>query len=295
MSLNNFIPTIWSGNFLSVLQKASVFTQPSVVNRNWEGEIKGNGGDRVKITQIGPVTVSDYTKNSSTLTFQTLDDASMFLDINQSKSFSFAIDDVDAAQAKGNVMQLAMTDAAYRMRDTVDTYIASLHAQAGVTTSLGTTAAPLTVTAKATAGSNISIIDFIALVRTALAKANCPSQGRFMVLPPDLTQKLSMASVLNTNGVTTQTQQAMSDGFVGRAFGFDIFESNNLVNTASAKYKVLAGSNIAMTYAEQINSVEPLRLQDKFSDAVKGLMVYGAKVVQPNALACATVSAAAEA
>jgi len=295
MSLNNFIPTIWSGNFLSVLQKASVFTQPGVVNRNWEGEIKGNGGDRVKITQIGPVTVSDYTKNSSTLTFQTLDDASMFLDVNQSKSFSFAIDDVDAAQAKGNVMQLAMQDAAYRMKDTVDAYIAALHAQAGVTSGLGTTAAPLTVTAKASSGSNISVIELLSLIQQALDDANCPTDGRFVVLPPKIRGKLNLASIMNVTNSSSQTQDAFSNGLVGTALGFNIYVSNNVVNTSAAKYKILAGSNIAMTYAEQVNKVEALRLETKFSDAVKGLMVYGAKVVQPSALACATVSAAAEA
>ena len=295
MSLNNFIPTIWSGNFLSVLQKASVFTQPGVVNRNWEGEIKGNGGDRVKITQIGPVTVSDYTKNSSTLTFQTLDDASMFLDVNQSKSFSFAIDDVDAAQAKGNVMQLAMQDAAYRMKDTVDAYIAALHAQAGVTSGLGTTATPLTVTAKASSGSNISVIELLSLIQQALDDANCPTDGRFVVLPPKIRGKLNLASIMNVTNSSSQTQDAFSNGLVGTALGFNIYVSNNVVNTSAAKYKILAGSNIAMTYAEQVNKVEALRLESKFSDAVKGLMVYGAKVVQPSALACATVSAAAEA
>lgn len=294
MSLDNFIPTVWSGNFLAALQKASVFTSPMVTNRNWTGEIR-QGGDRVKITQIGPVTVSDYTKNSSTLTFQTLDDASMFLDINQSKSFSFAIDDIDKAQAKGNVMQLAMQDAAYRMKDTVDSYIASLHAQAGVTTSLGTTATPLTITAKASASSNISIIELFSLISQKLTESNCPTTGRFIVIPPALEQKLILASVLNVTNSATQTQDAFSNGMIGHALGFDILVSNNVVNTSSAKYKVLAGSNIAITYAEQINSVEALRLESRFSDALKGLMLYGAKVVQPTALACATVSTAAEA
>ena len=295
MSLDNFIPTVWSGNFLAVLQKASVFTAPQVVNRNWEGEIKGNGGDRVKITQIGPVTVSDYTKNSTSLSFQTLDDASMFLDVNQSKSFSFAIDDVDAAQAKGSVMQLAMQDAAYRMKDTVDAYLASMYTQAGVTSGLGTTATPLTVTAKASSGSNISIIELFSTIAQKLTEANCPTMGRFIVIPPALEQKLILASILNVTNSSTQTQDAYSNGMIGHALGFDILVSNNVSNTSSAKYRVMAGSNVAMTYAEQINKVEALRLEAKFSDGVKGLMVYGAKVVQPNALASACVSTAAEA
>lgn len=292
MSLDNFIPTIWSGNFLSAFQKASVYTGPGVVNRNWEGEIRDKG-DRVKLIQIGDPTVSDYVKNSTSLTFETLEDASLFLEINQSKSFSFAIDDVDKAQANGDVMALAMERAAYKMKDTVDQYLASLYTSAGVTSGLGTTATPLTVTAKATAGSNISITELFATISQKLDEANCPSDGRFIVLPPVLKMKLNLGSIAVTG--VSQQQQAMTGGFVTNAFGFNIYVSNNVPNTSSAKYRVLAGVPAAITYAEQINSTEALRLQNSFSDGVKGLMLYGAKVVQPNGLACACVSSAAEA
>lgn len=294
MSLDNFIPTIWSGNFLSAFQKASVFTSPGIINRNWEGEIRDKG-DRVKLTQIGDPSISDYTKNSSTLTFETLEDASLFLEINQCKSFSFAIDDVDKAQANGDVMALAMERAAYKMKDTVDAFIAGLHASAGVTSGLGTTAAPLTVTAKATSGSNISMVEFLSIVQQALDDANCPTDGRFIVLPPKIRAKLNLGAIMSVTNNATQTQTAFTNGMIGQAMGFSIYVSNNVVNTSAAKYKILAGVNQAITYAEQINKVEALRIQAAFSDGLKGLMLYGAKVVQPYGLACATVSAAAEA
>lgn len=291
MSFNNFIPTIWSGNFISELQKSLVYGGPTVVNRNWEGEIM-DAGDRVKIQQMGPVSVSDYTKNSTTITFESLDDASIFLEIDQSKYFAFDIDDIDTAQAKGNLMQLAMANAAYKMRDTVDQYIAGKYTEAGVTSGLGTTTTPLTVTAKATSGSNIGIEDLLSQVSAKLSTANCPKDSRYAIMPPSLIQKLSLKVSGNT-GLIAQNQ-AFTNGYVGSAFGFNIYESNNVPNTSNAKYKCLFGHPMAITYAEQINKVEALRRESSFRDAVKGLMLYGAKVVYPNCLACATLSTAAE-
>ena len=292
MSINNFIPTLWSGNFIAALQKAQVFSSPAIVNRNYEGEISGFG-DRVKIQQIGAISVSNYTKNTTSITFKQLEDASVFLEINQCKYFAFEIDDVDKAQVKGDVMGLAMNDAAYRVKDVIDQYIAGLHGMAGITSGLGTTATPLTVTAKATASSNISIQELFGTIKQKLDEGNVPTDGRFIILPPVMVFKLSL-SAQSIVGVSQQ-QAAVSNGFVGNVWGFNVYMSNNVVNTSGAKYKVLAGTNQAISYAEQINSVEALRREDSFRDAVKGLMLYGANVIRPDLLACATVSSAAEA
>jgi len=290
MSLDNFIPTIWSANFIEAFRKASVLTGPGVINRNWEGDIREKG-DKVKINQIADPTISDYVKNSSTLTFEVLEDAAAFLEVNQCKSFSFAIDDVDKAQGSVGIMQLAMSRSAYKMKDTVDQYIAGLYTKAGVTSGLGTTNTPLTITAKGTAGSNISVMELFATVAKALDEVNCPTDGRFAVIPPWLHAKAVLASVMN---IYTTDQVAMRAGLVGRIMGFDVYVSNNLTNTAGAKHKTLWGINQAITYAEQVNKVEALRLQASFSDALKGLMLYGATVIQPSGLACATCSSAAE-
>jgi hypothetical protein len=293
MSVDNFIPTIWSGNFIAALRKNSVFTSPLVVNRNWEGEIQ-QGGDTVKINQIGDVTVADYTKNSSTLTFPTLEGASALLKVDQVKAFSFGIDDVDKAQAKGDLAALGMDQAAYKMKDAVDSYIAGLYAQAGVTSGLGTSATPLSITAKASASSNISVVELFSIIQEALDEANCPTDGRFIVIPPAIRQKLILASILDVRS-TMQQQDAMTTGNFPQALGFNILVSNNVSNTSGAKFKILAGTNMAITYAEQINKVEAVRREAVFGDGIKGLMIYGAKIVQANALACATVSTAAEA
>jgi hypothetical protein len=291
MSYDNFIPTIWSGNFISELQKSLVYAGPGVINRNWEGEIREQG-DRVKINQLGPVSVNTYVKGVD-ITFETLDDASIFLDISESKYFAFEIEDIDAAQAKGSLMQLGMANSAYKMRDSVDQFIAAQYASAGITSGLGTTTTPLTITAKATSGSNTGIEDLLSQISSKLSTANCPKDGRFIILPPAIVQKLTLKVSGNT-GLVAQNQ-AFTNGYVGTAFGFNIYESNNVPNTSGAKYKVIAGHPMAITYAEQINKVVALTREKSFREAVKGLMLYGAKVVYPNCLACATLSTASEA
>jgi hypothetical protein len=291
MSLDNFIPQLWSANVLSALDKVHVFGD--LCNRNYEGQIRGMG-DRVKINQIGAITVSNYTKNSTTISYQDLEDAAMWLTIDNAKYFAFGVDDVDAAQMNVDIMTEATRKAAYSLNDAVDSYIAGLHAKAGVTASLGTTATPLTITAKATTGSNISVLELFSLISQKMNEANAPVDGRWIVCPPWLVQKLIMASVFT---VTTTQQEAMVNGRVARALGFDIRMSNNVVGTTSTTVnKVLAGSGtIAISFAEQLNKVEAIRREGAFENAVRGLHLYGANIVQPDALACATVSYASEA
>jgi hypothetical protein len=144
MPLDNFIPQLWSANVLSALDKVHVFAD--LANRNYEGMIRGMG-DRVKINQIGAITVSDYTKNSTSISYQDLEDAALWLTIEKSKYFAFGVDDVDAAQMNVNIMTEATRKAAYALNDAVDTYIAGLYTQAGVTASLVTSGTPLTITA----------------------------------------------------------------------------------------------------------------------------------------------------
>jgi hypothetical protein len=126
----------------------------------------------------------------------------------------------------------------------------------------------------------------LSVISRRLDDANIPLEGRWIVIPPWLHQKLVMEKVLLQ---LSGSEGEYVNGRVGRAFGFDIKISNN-VYVSSSKYKVLAGTNEAITYADQIISTESFRPEKRFGDAVKGLHVYGAKVVQPKALACATLT-----
>ena len=120
MAVTTFISELWSARLLNALEKTHVAS--NLVNRDYEGDIKKQG-DTVHINSIGEVTVSDYTRNSDITAPQTLSTTDQTLTITQAKYFNFQIDDVDAAQAAGDIMDKAMQRSAYALNDAADSYI----------------------------------------------------------------------------------------------------------------------------------------------------------------------------
>jgi hypothetical protein len=284
-SLKSFIPAnVLSAMVEEALRKSLVLG--SVANTKYQGVI-GAAGDSVLIPVIGDVTISDHTVND-TITYEALDSSSIKLVVDQQKRFSFAIDDVDSRQAIIDIGSAYADRAAYQLKDTADQYIASLHSQAGVKANLGTTAAPLGVTAAATAGGNVGVYEVLARIAKELDNKNVPQEGRWLVAPPWFISKLVLAGILTAPGSTDQ--EAALNGKVGYRMGFDIRSSTNVVNYNAAGSKIMAGTMNALSFVNQIMNVETLRLESKFGDGVRGLMVYGAKVVCPDQLAVATCS-----
>lgn len=143
MSMQNFRPEIWSRVILASLQKKLVYGPPMVVNNDCDGETAGTG-DAVHIAQLGDPEISTYTPGSGPITYQNPVNAGLTLYINQAKSFSFAIDDVDRRQAAGDMQRYLEGRAAYRMADVADQFIASQYTGVAATNVLGTTGAPVT-------------------------------------------------------------------------------------------------------------------------------------------------------
>lgn len=280
-ALTNFIPQVWSAQLLNSLKASLIYGQTGVINRNYEGEISGFG-DTVKINTIGTVTVGDYTKNTDMSAPQDLSGTQTTLTINQSKYFNFQIDDVDKAQTNPKLMSQAMVESAYALRNAADKFIASTMV-AGVKTgnTIGNDGTPETVTAE-------NAIDLLVDLGTILDEANVPEDGRWVILPPWYHAMIEKSPKFQYT--SENMSSVVRNGVVGRIAGFDVMKSNNVPNTAKEKYKILAGHGIATTYAEQINDVEAYRPEKRFADAVKGLHLYGAKVVRPEALALLTAN-----
>jgi len=280
MSLDHFIPTIWSKVILDTFETSHVMAK--LCNRDYEGDIKEQG-NTVKINSIGNVNVSAYTKNSTTLTIQELQSAQTVLLIDQARYFDFGVDDVDAAQMNVSVMTKAMTKAAYAISQEIDVAIAGLYGSAANTIT------------DASFDSALAL-DTVMLANQYLSEAGVPKNGRWLVLPPWAISKLVMAKLLNTEG-SVNANYEWANGFVGRMGGFNIFESNNLTQTGTAPdytTYALAGVNEAITFAEQFAKLEAFRPQSDFSDAIKGLHLYGYKVVQPKGLVALSLTYAAE-
>lgn len=275
MAISTFIPTIWEARLLAHLDKALVYG--NLCNRDYEGDIR-NYGDTVKINQIGNVEVKDYTKGTP-ITVDEIDGTPTELHIDQQKYFAFHVDDVDAAQANVNLVDGAMARASYALRDVIDQYIASFHKSAGV--KIGSSTTPISIaTADAAYGNLVDL-------KGALDDANVPSEGRWVVVPSWFYGLMLKDNRFVAAG-TTKTDAVLGNGYIGSAAGFNIYQSNNVPSTSGAKYKILAGNNTGISFAQQLIKTEALRESSSFSDLVRGLCVYGAQVVQPNALACLT-------
>mgnify|MGYP007071570751 CR=1 FL=1 len=283
MAVDNFIPTLWTARLLSNLQKSHVLA--ARVNRDYEGEIK-QAGDTVKIGGIGAVTVSSYTKNSTTLSWQTLADASQTLVIDRAKYFAFKVDDVDAAQTKPKLMDEAMKEASYAISDEIDAYLAGLYTDAATANKLGADGG----SAKTVGYGSGETDPYKTLVNMGvlLSKANVPSAGRWAVVTPWFEGMLRKSGTFGANVASPSGEQAMLNGYIGRSAGFDIYTSNNLTNDAQGTptWRLMFGVDAAISMAVQKAPVmESIRLQDSFSDGVRGLLLYGAKVVRPAAMA----------
>jgi len=277
LSVDNFIPEIWSALLLSNLNKALVFGQPSVVNRDYEGEIAAFG-DTVRINSIGRITVKNYTKNSDMDTPEDLTDAQRLLLIDQQKYFNFQVDDIDQAQQKPKVMGEAMGEASYSLADQVDQYLAGLFTEADLANRIGSDASP-----KTDLGTAGTAYEYLVDLGVLLDEANVPSSGRWAIAPPWFEGELLKDDRFVSFGTVANVAN-LSNGMIGRAAGFDVLKSNNVAKTGTT-YRVMAGTSMGMSMADQIVSTEAFRPERRFADAVKGLHVWGAKVIRSQALA----------
>lgn len=283
MTLANFIPALWAGNILSNLNKAHVYAQPGMVNRDYEGEIKA-AGDRVKINSIGRVTVKDYVKNTPIDDPETLTDSQRELVIDQQKYFNFAIDDIDKAQTKPKVMIEASKESAYALSDVADQFVAGLYI--GAASNIGSTVAPESLASPAEA------YELLVELAVLLDENDIPSVNRQVVVPAWFHGQLQLDDRFVKAG-TPASDAVLRNGIVGTAAGFTVAKSNNVPTavdgTAGTSYKIQASTPQARSFAEQVVETEAYRPEKRFGDALKGLHVYGGKIVRPEALAVAHV------
>lgn len=349
MAISNFIPEVWAGELLGVLDKSLVYAGEACSNRNYEGEISAFG-DTVHIVGISDPTITAYSKDNDLSSPQALTDNEQLLVIDQAQSFNFQLDDIDKAQSRnaGALLDEAARRAGFGLRDKADKLVGGRMA-AAAGKGLGVINASSTAT---------EVYDKVLVpASVALDEANVPEEERFVVLPPSVYGKLQLdGRFVKANESGTE---ALHNGIVGNAAGLTILKSNNsptrartdiaaattnsnknvtatagtfsqadvglaisgtgiasetvidevnadgsaivlsknatatgsqtdLVVAQSGKI-VIAGSRIANTYAEQILDVEAYRPEKRFADALKGLHVYGSKVVRSSGLVVASV------
>jgi N4-gp56 family major capsid protein len=284
MAVDNFVPEWWSAELLSALRSRLVYAQPGIINTNYQGLIE-NAGDTVRINTISDPSVATYTMHSTSVSYAALTDTEQTLVVDQADYFAFGVDDVEAAQALDGVVEEASANAAYKMAAEIDDFVAdTLYAAVNQgANDLG---------AKTIDISDNNAYGLLVDMRTKLSRNAVPDQGRWVIVSPEF-----YAALLQDNrfidASASGSTDALRNGFVGRAAGFDVYESNLTPDPTASTYAIIAGHPMACTFAQQISKVEALRLEGSFSDGIRGLQLYGAKVLRPTmlALASATVQA----
>lgn len=265
----NFIPEVFSKLLQAKFYSKSIL--PEISNTDYEGEISGQG-DKIVVRTVPAVTINDY---SGSITTQELTTAKVEMLIDKAKYYSFKVDDVLAAQADINMLEAASTDASEGMRIAVETDVLS-----SAVTGATTIGAQTTITSS-------NILEEILTLSKTLDELNIPEEGRFIVLSPEFISMLKQ-SELRQAYLTGDATSPLRNGLVGMVDRFKVFQSNMVYTPGSgadAGYThVLAGHPKALSFASQFTNTETVRMESTFGDQVRGLKVYGSKVITPDAL-----------
>ena len=290
-----FIPEIWSGKLIQNFYDTTVLA--SISNTDYEGEIR-RMGDTVNIRTQPNITIRDYVKGQS-LSVEQPEAPKLQLLIDKGDYFACVEDDIDRIQSDVKQMDMWSKDASEQMKIKIDQRVltdllpgiaaTNKGATAGEQSAafnLGTTAAPLTVT-KDGASSTTAVIDLIVDMGTVLDEANVPESDRFLVIPARMAG-LIKKSDLKDASLTGDSTTPLRNGRLGMIDRFTLYVSHNLY-VASSKTSLIAGHKMGFTFASQMTEMESLRAESTFGNIVRGLQVYGYKVVKPQALAQAII------
>ena len=271
MAITNFIPTIWSENLYSALDKQYVAV--AHCNREYEGEIK-NKGSVVKICGVGNISVDDYTKDTDMSSPQALSDTVAELNIDQAKYFNFQIDDIDRAQCTPKLMDAAMKVAASSLANEADKYVFGL--ARNVNTML-----------RADVDNITDVINTIIKARQRLYENNVTDMDSVVF---EVSPAIASAILKSKMSIPFCEAAVVETGYLGSIAGCKIYVSNNVIQEDGGMSYIhhycLMRTTRAIAFAEQFSEIDAYRPEKRFADAVKGLHLYGAKIVYPGEIVC---------
>ncbi len=293
-----FLPKVYSKQVLNFFRKASV--AEAITNTDYAGEIAAFG-DTVRIIKEPVISVDQY-ERGGTVTKTALTDQEVTLIVDIANAFKFIVDDIETNMSHVNFRDVATSSAAYALRDAFDTgVIAKMFA--GVSASspnhiLGSDNATDLAAGTFDGTGNLDIgyasgehdpIDVLSHMARLLDEQNVPEEGRWFLANPQFYEQLVQTSSKLMSVDFNAGQGSIRNGLVssGKLRGFDMYKSNNIAATSNAAGKCIAGHMSSTCTAQTITSTEVIRDPDSFGDIVRGLHVYGAKVLRPEALVSA--------
>ncbi len=292
----NFIPEIWAGKLIENFYDATVLS--AIANTDYEGSIKAMG-DTVNIRTTPEITIRDYVKGQ-TLVVENPDKPKLQLLIDKGKYFSAVEDDVDKVQSDINLMNAWTTDASEQMKITIDTDVLANYltdvpaANKGLTAGAVSVGIDLGVASTPNALTTSNVLAEIINHGTVLDEANCPSSDRWMIIPAKMAGLIKQSDLKDAS-ITGDGSSPLRNGRLGMIDRFMLYVSHNLPLSAtgpSGEYSILAGHKKGLTFASQMTNMETLRAESTFGNIVRGLQVYGYKVVKPEALTVGIITMA---
>lgn len=282
MTADDFKPQVWSAKIKKNLDAVNVAKK--MTNRDYESDLVSYGTS-VKIVQIGDLTVGTYSPNTDLSSPETVDMAGLYFPIDQGDTIHFYVDDLDKLQARADFTSRMMQRATYALARKEDYYLFTVMA-AGVAS-----ANVMTANTYGLGAGEKSILEGLAQMQVALDEANVTEDGRIAYLPPWMEAMLRLDERY-TGFNTAQASGPLAGTPIGRAMGFTIYKTNNLpratgsplLNTGAGAYTIIAGHPDSTTFADSIDKMEAYKPPLRFGDAVKGLHVYGSKVITPEAI-----------
>ena len=263
----HFIPEVFSKKLQAKFYAQTILSE--VTTNEYEGEISGLG-NKVNIRTVPAVSVADYT---GSLSYADVTSGTVELDINKAKSYAFKVDDILRTQADIDFMNAAAEDAAQNMKIAIET---DVFANVGAGSSL-------TDVNSSEAGTNAgNILGHILTAGKTLDQNNIPETERFMIIDP-ATAAIIKNSDLKQAYLTGDAESPLRNGNIGMIDRFTVYVSNNLPSSGSVTTG-LYGHPKAVAYASQMTNTETVRLESSFGDGVRGLAVYGYKVILPTAI-----------
>ena len=293
-----FLPKVYSKQVLNFFRKSSVVE--AITNTDYAGEISAFG-DSVRIIKEPEITVVDYTRGSD-VTATKLTDAEITLVVDTANAFKFIVDDIETNMSHVNFREAATSSAAYALRDAFDEgVIAKMFAGVSDSSpnhSMGTDSDTDLAAGTFDGTGNLDIgfgssehdpIDVLSHMARLLDEQNVPEEGRWFLANPQFYEVLVQSSSKLLSVDYNAGQGSIRNGLVssGKLRGFDMYKTNNIASPDNAAGKCLGGHISSTATAQTITNSEVLRDPDSFGDIVRGLHVYGAKVLRGEALVSA--------
>jgi len=268
MSINNFIPSVWSATLLQELDREYVAVRNS--NREFEGDIK-KFGDRVHVNALGEIDIFNYTKDTDMSEPQTLEGTRQTIRIDQVKAFNFQIDDIDRAQAVPNIMQTAMRQAAKGLASEADRFLFNY---------IGNSSLERGDFIDAEICADTAIDVFLKMKERLLENGVNTTVDTVLEVTPAIAAVILKSKILQTS----DNVAAISNGYIGDFLGFRVYVSNHdtVRSISGSSHMCIARTTRAVAFAEQLHEIEAYRPELRFADAVKGLHMYGASVIYPK-------------